>query len=176
MSPDSANSDTYRLMRLRSFIVAAVLCCASNALCQNPPQALTRIGTPEAEQAAAREQFKESVRRNVPAIVAFVATTAILALLVARGWGVLLGFLLPVLPPLSGVFFADSAWEWLTAIFAALICSLGGAVAGFLFASGQSGKKRTVGLVGGSVSVVAALVYGFLLLAVPYGFAPLGAG
>ena len=40
----------------------------------------------------------------------------------------------------------------------------------------ESGAKRSVGLVGGGISVVAMLVYGLLIVGLYYGVAPLGAG
>jgi hypothetical protein len=141
---------------------------------------LTKLGTPEADQAeraAAREQAKASLVRRAPTIAVFGAAVAVVVLLVARGWGVFLGFVFPALPVLAAVVFVDDgAWKWIPVLVSAPICSLMGAVAGFLFAAGESGEKRMIGLIGTGLSVVAMVASGLLLVVLYYGLAPLGAG
>jgi HEAT repeat protein len=139
--------------------------------------ALHAIGTPETRRAASYEMMKETAAASAPVIV-FVAVTAVVSVLIMRGgWGVLLGFLFPVLS-LIGFVLDDNGSPLLPlAIVAAPVFSLGGAIAGVVFARrAESEKKRRLGLLGAGLSVVALLFNGLIIFGLIRFFSAFGAG
>jgi hypothetical protein len=130
---------------------------------------------PEPARVATSHESRRWVASNVGVLAFFAVAAVVTVALVVSGWAGLLGFLFPALP-LAAFLLFEGGWWWVTAALMAPVGSVVGAAFGFVSASGESGDKRVACLAAGWVSALSVPVYGFLIVFLYYGLAPLGAG